>query len=796
MAIAVAHSAGALASEPVGKTCQLNLARAPLDSALQEVGRQCALQLLFFSDITEGKTAPTLQGQYTLDEALHRLLDSAGLEFRHVNATTIEIRRATASPSRPVARTQSGTDSGLQEVVIHGAAEGLVATRIETPLREIPQSISVISGEQMRQQNNLNFLDAMQDAVGISFTRRDTYFRYLSSRGFSIGSYTLDGGGGMRAPPQSPAAPILLLTPDLGEFDRVEVLRGSNALFGADGAPGGAINLVRKRPLPDPAIRFSSIAGSWKNYRQELDATGPLALDGALRGRIVVSNASREFFHRGARDERQSLFGVLDYQLTGDTLVTLGGSYLKSKARPFEVGMLPFSDGTDPRLPRGAAHTFDWSRFDTRLAEGYLRLEQAFAGESRLRIQATFLDSSVTYAFGYLSAPLNPVTRRAPGGAAQYTLEPFGQTQLNLEATLTGAGHWWNRRVEWVLGGDSLRAASSSHSAQTGFGPPIDPWRFDPAAYPYPIGNITPLPLSTRHDIDTRIGGLFGSLRVQITEPWSVTAGLRVSSESVTDNIVYYWSGRGNPIYRDYEYENVATPYMGTLFKLNGTWSLYASYADIFAKNDGTLRSDLSDVSPRHGVTMEGGIKGAWRDGALNGSLALYKIVQRGIPVEDVATTQLVRLPTCCYTSDGRYESEGVDLELSGHLTSRWIMGGGYTFNQGRQIVPGRAQSVPLSSTVPRHLLRLWSDYELPGRWNRWTVGGTLHAQSRLAPSGTRVVQNSYAVINPRFGYQFDGRWRAALAINNLLDKEYYESIGGLWYGEPRNYVVRLDASF
>lgn len=135
-------------------------------------------------------------------------------------------------------------------------------------------------------------------------------------------------------------------------------------------------------------------------------------------------------------------------------------------------------------------------------------------------------------------------------------------------------------------------------------------------------------------------------------------------------------------------------------------------------------------------------------------------------------------------------------MEWSGHLTAQWLIGGGYTFNQGRRIVPG-AQSTPLSQITPRHLLRLWTDYGLPGSWNRWTVGGTLHAQSTLAPTTHKTVQKSYAVLSPRVGYRFDEHWRLALSVNNIFDKRYYESLGGaVWYGEPRSYLVRLDARF
>jgi outer membrane receptor for ferric coprogen and ferric-rhodotorulic acid len=785
-AIVAALSLPALGAE---RNCQLDTPGGPLDDALQDVSRQCSVQLLYFSGISSGKIAPKLHGEYPIEEALRLLLENAGLTFRPVNATTLEVTRAA---NRRAPR-ESASESGLAEVVIQGTAKDLVATRAETPLREIPQSLSIISNEQMRQQNHATLLDALEDAVGISISRQDSLFRYFYSRGCAITSDTVDGIGGLRAPNQPPFLPVILLAPELGEFDLIEVLRGSNALFGADTLPGAAVNLIRKRPLREPAAMFAVSAGSWNTYRQEADITGPLAQDGALRGRLVVSNASKDYFYKYAHDERQSVFGVLDYDLTEDTLVSMGGSYSKSHSRPFELGLAALNDGSDAHLSRATSYTFDWSRFDARIAEAFVRLEQGLGGNTRLKISATFIDNSVTYLIGYRTGSINRATGQIPRAGAQYSLEPFTQAQINAEATLTGAGQWGNRPVEWALGADYLRTDSSGLSALANVGDALDAYQFDPSAYPYPITNGKPVRVAspTSTEVTTRLAGAFASLRIHLTQPWSVTPGLRLSNEHVVDYTVDYLSGRAYPYLVTYKYHSVVTPYLGTLFTLNRTWSLYASYADIFANNNGQVRRDGSALPPREGVTIEGGVKGVWRDGALNGSLALYKIVQRGIPLLD---TGVPAVGVCCYTSGGRNRSEGVDLEVSGHLAPQWLIGGGYTFNQ-RWAEDTGSMDQGMAENAPRHLLKLWTDYGLPGALNRWSIGGTLHAQSSVV-LGSRITQKSFAVINPRVGYALGEHWRLALTINNLLDKRYYDSIGLLWYGEPRSYFARLDARF
>ena len=130
-----------------------------LDEALQELARQTGIQVVFFSEITAGRSSPELSGEYTLTAALTRLLEGSGLTFRQLNERTVEVREAPPRPVRPPPQAQQSApptpapDDPMQEVRVTATAEQLVATRVPTPLQEIPQSISIMSAEQIREQN-------------------------------------------------------------------------------------------------------------------------------------------------------------------------------------------------------------------------------------------------------------------------------------------------------------------------------------------------------------------------------------------------------------------------------------------------------------------------------------------------------------------------------------------------------------------------------------------------------------------------------------------------------------------
>jgi outer membrane receptor for ferric coprogen and ferric-rhodotorulic acid len=241
------------------------------------------------------------------------------------------------------------------------------------------------------------------------------------------------------------------------------------------------------------------------------------------------------------------------------------------------------------------------------------------------------------------------------------------------------------------------------------------------------------------------------------------------------------------------------------MYRINEQLSWYASYADIYLTQfEPYQRSDGSLLGPEHGETFESGIKGAWRGGALNASLAMYRVERRNA----AARTEVASSNLCCFTSStGR--SQGVELDLDGELAPGWLIGSGYTYN----VYETGTSDLPVTST-PRHLLKVWTSLRLPGEHSRWTIGGSLHAQTASpgAPvlkcdsqlhnctPGVQVSTRPYAVLGLRMGYQLSPNWQVALNVNNVLDKWYFISQDtpafSTWYGEPRNFLLRIDAKY
>jgi outer-membrane receptor for ferric coprogen and ferric-rhodotorulic acid len=801
----------------------------PLGTALQVLAKQSGVQIIFFSQITEGLRAPALEGQFTVSTALELLLAHSRLTFRVINPKTIEILalgadssqsqydapaakggkpRAPADPHQsPGEKTAAQNPAALDEIVVNSTAEGLVATRTETPLREIPQTVSLTSQEQMRQQNDTDLADVLKNAVGITVVQINSLSSTFLSRGFTITAFHVDGGAALNSFGNTP----IYGTPDLGEYDHVEVLRGSDALFGGVGNPGASLNLVRKRPLASDEVMFSAYAGSWNNYRAEADVTGPLGFDGALRARLDVVFGDKDYFFKPASLERKKVFGVLEYDLTARTLLTVGGSYQWDNAVPFINGWPLYADGSDAHLPRSMALAFNWSRYDTQTREYYAQLQQAFGGEWKLKLNATSLDTAASYGYGGFDSPIDQITKALQAlPVAFFSPSPNTQDQFVFDGTLTGSFDLFGRRVDVAVGGDYTHFRGDvSLKATLGFGPAVsNVFTFNPAAYPDPP---VPFPAPLRSLATTNQSGEFASARVYLTDALSVVGGARLSSNRLS-NTVYGFSPAITEETKDHD---KVTPFVGATYDLNPHYSVYASYADIYQTNNGQSEVGGAFVPPADGIDRELGIKGSWRNGALNGLFVLYDIEQRGLAVRDPGASFVDQqgLSTCCFIPNGTNKSSGVDAELNGELAPGWLIGTGYTFNVNHALAGGE-----LSSATPRHLFKLWSSWQLPGEFQRWTVGGSVQAQSSNFATGAicaqlnsfgnclvsqqsfRAVQGSFAVIDLRAGYQLDAHWRAALSVNNVLDRIYYQTIGtpagDNWYGEPRGFVLRVDGRY
>lgn len=273
----------------------IHIAAQPLGEALNDWARQTRIQLFVQPDTTAGKTAPAVAGSLSPRAALDRLLAGLGLYGRFEgNAVTIErVAAGGGAALAAVTVTAAAERSATTELTGSYTTRALSIGKMEQSIRETPQSVTVVTRQQMDDQNLVSVQEVIAQTTGAAKSQRNFGAHVYTLRGYVISdtNYLLDGVSGGSYNPTG-WVPV-----DTAIFDRVEVLRGAGALAMGVGDPSGVVNMVRKRPRAEKHFEFAQSIGSWDNYRTEIDAGGALNAAGTVRGRVVAAYTDRHHFY-------------------------------------------------------------------------------------------------------------------------------------------------------------------------------------------------------------------------------------------------------------------------------------------------------------------------------------------------------------------------------------------------------------------------------------------------------------------------------------------------------------------
>ncbi len=789
----------------------------PLDQALVRFADQAGLRLVVASEVLDGRQSAGLQGRFSVPEGIARLLAGSELQAS-VNGDTllIETRPAGNAPMELGATLIEGQGMGMmtENTGSYTTERVSIGSKSPTSLRRTPQSVSVVTSEVIEEQRITDLADALETTPGITVKNNNFRLSDFYARGFKIENIQIDG-----------AAPMALGTTsgsfysnkayDMVEFDHVEVLRGSSALFGGTGDPGGMINLVRKRPLDTYQLKVDLSAGSWDNYRSQFDVTGPLGFDGKLRGRLVAAYTDRQYMQDDRALEKPILYGILEADILPGTRLTLGGRSERIHETGSGTGLPRYSTGADLGLSRSASLTESWAYLDGRSQEVFAKIDHDFNDDWKANITYTqTLDSGFgKSAFNF--GAVNPVTLDGPAWSGN--VNQYRSDQKLWDANLAGNFEAFDLHHEFLMGIDYQKITSQWEGTMqsAGSGGPIN--AFDPGSTPW---IIPPTNKDFYRDYSPNTQtqyGLYSTLRLQLAEPLHLILGARAQRYKFEQ----LYRARNNGVWE--VQSDISTreatrlvPYGGLVYDLNDEWSTYVSYSEIYKPQQNKLQGPLpgSSIEAMKGKTYETGIKGELWNGALNTAASLYYTTRENEAVVDPAyqLTNVLFGGNCCYLTQGEVVSKGVDLEVSGELLPDWNLLAGYTYNHNRN----RQSNAAFSSITPRHQFKLWSTWRLSGPLEGFKVGGGVNVQSANLVSGSASVidasgksvstvpydyrQGGYAVWNALVEYRIDDHWTLAYNANNLFDKTYYATLGssmsGNWYGEERNHMLTLRGTF
>lgn len=699
----------------------------------------------------------------------------ASAEDADVSNDTITLEKVTVS-DQTRGRRADDTEAYTPKTPV-SAPTGLSLTR-----RETPQSVSVITETQMDDFQMNGVSDVLASTPGVVVDQVETDRVYYNARGFEITNFQYDGLG------QPLPYEIVTGDVDTAQFERVEVVRGSNGLMTGLGNPSATVNYVRKRPTSDTNASMALSYGSWDAARVEGDLSGALTESGNIRGRMVASYNDKDSYLDRYEKESSLFYGVVEADITDNTLFTLGYSHQNDNVDSPMWGSLPlhYKDGTPTDFDVETSTSADWGYWDNDTESAFAELSQTFANGWEAKGVFTYQkmqgDSDLLYVY---VAP-----NRDNSGMLAYPSQYEDEaTQRTYDLFARGPFKVGGRIHEMVIGANYSKGRIQESSRYIpGYAVPIaaNQSPFD-GSYPHPGAYDG----DTRgSDWEDRYRSAYLATRLSLADPLTVIAGGRYV------DVLSEGEGYGTP--KDASASEVV-PYAGVVYDLTDVHSVYASYTEIF--NPQTEEDSSGQrLDPVTGETRETGLKSEWNQGRFYTQLSAFWTDQKGLAESDPNGT-----PDSYYNGQD-YESSGYEAEISGEILRGWQVSGGYTFLDIEKDKAGNE----LRTYTPRDIFRLTTTYR-PSGMEKLKVGAMISWQDSIyldyqidsdgdyvSDTDVRAKQDSYALVNLMASYDWSKKFSTTLNVNNVTDEKYYNSlaVSQAFYGAPRNASIRFDYKF
>ncbi|QNA84348.1 TonB-dependent siderophore receptor [Sphingomonas sp. So64.6b] len=659
-------------------------------------------------------------------------------------------------------------------------ATGLRLTPIETP-----QTISVITRQQIDDQALISINDALDFAVGISKKDIDRGRSAISARGFEVQNFQLDG------------APFVNGNVGFGEtstaiYDRVDLVRGAAGLMHGAGDPSAVVNLIRKHAdARDFTGRASLEGASWNRIAGTLDIQSPLNASGSVRARAVAQAYRQDGFVDREEKRGVVLYAVVDADLGARTTLSVGASYQRDDRDGVMWAQLPYwyTDGTRTHWPRSKTTGTDWGFWNTTEISAFATLKHELGGEWSLR-------GDLGYHKGLEESKLlwlNGVPDRVTGAGVDtsgywYKADPeqwHGSIQANGPFSLLGGQH------DLAIGAMVSQLADGWSNRTP---PSVDPI----ADFNHWDGNLADPEWGARFQSSkgtTAQAALYATTRISIVDRLKLIGGGRLSyfrrnEQETVDTRAYRIS-----------YKGTLTPYAGLIFDITRNLSAYASYTNIFKPQGNVRDRDGRLLDPLEGKSYEAGLKALLLDGKLLATAAVYRIEQNNLAVPDPGEFVPGTNIPASRGAKGTV-AKGYELEVVGKVTRQWDLSLGWSHYSAKD-----ADDLDVLSHQPRKAFNFATKYAFAGALDGFSLGGAVKWESRPPVTaenpGTGVVepigQPAYAIVNLMARYAMNKQLSLQLNVDNLFDQTFYSGnswFPGFVYGEPRNARVTLKYGF
>ncbi|OZI30653.1 hypothetical protein CAL29_21900 [Bordetella genomosp. 10] len=755
-------------------TVEINLPRQSLSDALLQLGQQTSLQFLYASDLVRGLPAPAVTGRYTPEQALRELLRGSPITYTR-QGNTIRLSRVASSADLPEV---SVTGSAVQESA-WGPVDGYVAqrsasgTKTDTPLIETPQSISVVTRDQMDAQGATSINQAVRYSASTvtDSNGADTRATLATIRGFIADEY-LDG-----LPLVHGTFVNSLIDPYM--LERVEVVRGPASMLYGQVTPGGIVSYVGKRPTEDPLHEIQLQTGNYGRIGGGFDFSGPVDTDKRWLYRVtgIAFNTGTQVDR--ARQSRIDISPSLTFRPDADTSFTLLANYRNDPHSGF-WNKLP-AQGTLLHNPQGrisdSMFTGDLGFDRTSNREASVGYEFRHAFNSDWTFKQNVRYTNMSFAFDSVQGDsLDGTELVRDKFQDRNRLHTFGIDNQLQGRYVTGPVR------HDLLFGVNYQGTRARDRETDGLAPSLDISAPD-FRQALPAYTEADTYLDNRQTL--RQLGVYAQDELAL-DRWRATLGVRRDwARTSTED---YLSDGATSRQRNAAY----TWRAGLLYKFDNGVAPYASYSTSFQPTIGT-NAYGAPFKPTTGRQYEIGVKYQPAGSKTLLTAAVYDLRQHDVLTAD---------PNNPYNSvqTGEARSRGVELEAKTDLTPRMHLLASYAYTNATVLKSNSGDEGNRLYGVPLNAFSAWGDYDLTGALAGLNLGMGVRYMGPTYSQNNTLKVPSFTLVDAAIRYDL-GRMNptlkgasVALNVQNLFDRDNYiqACVNGCYYGLRRTVVATL----
>jgi catecholate siderophore receptor len=680
---------------------------------------------------------------FALLSALIGQADAEPLKVAVLNIDKIEVAAKRVSDTKPVKGYQAKRSSS--------------ATKTDTPLIDVPQSVSVVTQEQISDQSVQSMSDAVRYVPGVTSSQGEGNRDALNFRGSGVttGDFYLDG---IRDDIQTYR--------DFYNTDRIEVLKGPNGMVFGRGAGGGAINRVTKEAGWDPVREIKATYGAYNQKRTSIDIGNSINDVAAFRLNAVYEES--DSYRSGVNLKRYGVNPTFTITPSDNTKITIGAEYFKDQ-HIGDRGIPSIGSGLNNRPYRLEDYqTFygnaSLSANETETKALNAMIEHAFNDNLSIRNRTRYASYDKFYQNVYADSAV--ANNLFAVGAYRDTTDRknfINQTDIiykintgRLEHQLlvgieVGSQKTTNSRL---IAGSSERISSSVSILNPTYNLPIS------------LSNIS---RNQASEID--IFALYLQDQIKISDQWQAILGVRHDQlKTHYDNIKTNQAIEVS--------DSLVSPRAGLIYKPLENLSIYGSYCLSYVPRAGdqliSLTATTKSLEPEKFINKELGAKYDITP-QLSLTASVYQLERKNVAITDpLNTSQNIVI-------DGQ-ETKGAELGITGKITDRWSMFGGYSYQDANftkaMVISGSTYLAGTSlGQTPSHTFSLWNRYDFNESW-----GAALGVVSRsqmyaLTPTTTAsTLLPGYARLDAAVFWKPSSKIQVQLNIENLTDKDYVAS--------------------